>query len=87
MSNIVERCETLLNDKKMSTVNFRKSDYVWEIGANILNELMRVFDRYDSGEFMVNEKSQSTTGWLLGIEYVIHPRNDEIHDDQMEHRE
>ena len=76
MSNIVERCETLLNDKKMSTVNFRKSDYVWEIGANILNELVRAFGQYDSVEFMVNEKSQSTTGWLLGIEYVIHPRND-----------
>ena len=71
----VKNWKRILNSGKMTIYDFSEQDYIWEIGANILNNI--ILDYEYNHDFPFTRKTDST-GKLFYIDYRIVPNNDTL---------
>ena len=75
ISDDVKNCKRILNSGKMMIYDFSEQDYIWEIGANILNNI--ILDYKYNHDFPFTRKTEST-GKLFNVGYRIVPNNDTL---------
>lgn len=75
ISDDVKNCKRILNSRKMMIYDFSEQDYIWEIGANILNNI--ILDYEYNHNFPFTRKTEST-GKLFNVDYRIVPNNDAL---------